>query len=88
MLCHSELVVQLNRREVEGQEVMVLVASEIGTLAGDLGAVSLLTTRLEEALVNKYADLIITSHQEDCLWRRRGCEGKALIKLPFVSSTA
>lgn len=28
-----------------------------------------------EALVDKYAEMIVTSHQEDCLWRKRGCEG-------------
>ena len=33
-------------------------------------------TCLEEALVDKYVELMVTSHQEDCLWRRRGCDGK------------
>lgn len=31
-LCHKELVVKLNRKEQDGKEVSVLVASEIGTL--------------------------------------------------------
>lgn len=30
MLCHKELVVKLNRKEVDGKEVAVLVPSEIG----------------------------------------------------------
>jgi hypothetical protein len=30
VLCHKELVVKLNRREVDGKEVAVLVSSEIG----------------------------------------------------------
>lgn len=57
-LCNKELVIKLNKKEVDGKEVSVLVPSEI-----------------EEALVNKYAELIVESHQEDCLWRKRGCDG-------------
>jgi len=30
---------------------------------------------LEDALVERYVELIITSHDEDCLWRKRGCDG-------------
>lgn len=30
----------------------------------------------EPALVDKYAELIITSHAENCLWRARGCDGR------------
>ncbi|KAM0380799.1 hypothetical protein ACHAPY_004994 [Fusarium culmorum] len=61
LLCHRELVVKLNRKDVDGEEVSVLVASEI-----------------EEALVDKYADLIVTSHQDECLWRKRGCDNSIL----------
>lgn len=31
VLCHKELVVKLNRKEVDGKEIPVLVSSEIGT---------------------------------------------------------
>jgi hypothetical protein len=31
---------------------------------------------IEEALVEKYAEMIVTSHAESCLWRQRGCDGK------------
>lgn len=58
-LCNKELVVKLNRKEVAGKEVAVLVASEI-----------------EDALVEKYVELMVTAHQDDCLWRKRGCDGK------------
>lgn len=58
VLCHKELVVKLNRKEVDGKEVAILVPSEV-----------------EDALVSKYAELIVASHQEDCLWRKRGCDG-------------
>lgn len=64
-LCNKELVVKLNRKEVDGREVSVLVASEI-----------------EEALVGKYVELIVTSHQDECLWRKRGCDD-SLIRLPL-----
>lgn len=58
VLCHKELVVKLNKKEVEGKEVRVLVSSEI-----------------EDALVDKYVELIASSHFDDCLWKQRGCEG-------------
>lgn len=61
-LCNKELVVKLNRKDVDGKEVPVLVASEI-----------------EDALVQKYVELIVESHAEDCLWRKRGCDGMLLI---------
>lgn len=64
-LCNKELVVKLNRKEVDGQEVAVLVPSEI-----------------EDALVQKYLELLVTSHQEDCLWRKRGCDD-SLLRLPL-----
>ncbi|CAN8098164.1 unnamed protein product [Discula destructiva] len=65
LLCNKELVVKLNKKEVDGKEVAVLIPSEI-----------------EDALVEKYVELIITSHDEDCLWRKRGCDD-ALLRLPL-----
>lgn len=32
---------------------------------------------IEEALVKRFIELIIDAHQEDCLWRKRGCDGKS-----------
>lgn len=64
-LCNKELVVKLNRKEVDGKEVAVLVPSEI-----------------EDALVQKYVELVVTSHQEECLWRKRGCDD-SLLRLPL-----
>ncbi|KAH8776453.1 C3HC zinc finger domain-containing protein [Diaporthe sp. PMI_573] len=69
-LCNKELVVKLNRKEVDGKEVPVLVPSEI-----------------EEALVARYVELIVTSHQEECLWRKRGCDD-SLLRLPLSSRHA
>lgn len=64
-LCNKELVVKLNRKEVDGKEITVLIPSEI-----------------EDALVQKYLELIVTSHADDCLWRKRGCDD-ALLRLPL-----
>jgi hypothetical protein len=57
-LCHKELVVKMNKKEVDGKETSVLVGSE-----------------LEQALAQKFAELIVEAHQDDCLWRKRGCDG-------------
>ncbi|KAF4976906.1 hypothetical protein FZEAL_6482 [Fusarium zealandicum] len=86
LLCHRELVVKLNRKVVDGKEIPVLVASEIGTFPS-------MTMRLqanratEEALVDKYADLIVNSHQEECLWRKRGCDD-SLLRLSLANASA
>ncbi|RKU49085.1 hypothetical protein DL546_004990 [Coniochaeta pulveracea] len=65
-LCNKELVVKLNKKEVDGKEVTVIAASEV-----------------TEALVQKYAELIVQSHSEDCLWRKRGCDD-SLLRLPLA----
>ncbi|PNY28977.1 mRNA export factor rsm1, partial [Tolypocladium capitatum] len=70
VLCHKELLVKLNRKEVDGGEVPVLVPSEI-----------------EGALVDKYCELVVASHQQDCLWRKRGCDD-TLLRLSFSNSAA
>ncbi|KFH46091.1 mRNA export factor-like protein [Hapsidospora chrysogenum ATCC 11550] len=69
VLCHKELVVKLNRKEVDGKEVSVLVPSEI-----------------ESSLVDKYVELIVSSHLDDCLWRKRGCD-ETLLRLSLASAT-
>jgi len=63
VLCGAELAVKVNRKEVDGKEVAVLIASEI-----------------EEAVIEKYASLIVDAHKADCLWRKKGCDGR----LPFL----
>ncbi|WQF83844.1 Putative Zinc finger, C3HC, nuclear-interacting partner of ALK/Rsm1-like protein [Colletotrichum destructivum] len=67
-LCNKELVVKLNKREVDGKEVPVLVASDV-----------------EEALVDKYSDLIVTAHTEECLWKRQGCDD-SLLRLSLTNA--
>lgn len=74
-LCNVEILVKLNRKEVEGTEQPVYVAERIGgskssSLEEDADSV------VEEALVDKYVELIVESHDEGCLWRKRGCDGE------------
>ncbi len=74
-LCNVEILVKLNKKEVDGKEEPVYVAANIGTQTSNhIRATA--NSQVEEALVNKYAELIVTSHNEDCLWRKRGCDGK------------
>ncbi|KID67339.1 Zinc finger, C3HC-like protein, partial [Metarhizium hybridum] len=46
----------------------------------------LVSSEIAEALVDKYSDLIVSSHQQDCLWRKRGCED-SLIRLSFSNAS-
>ena len=39
----------------------------------------LIASDIEEALVENYTELIISAHDEECLWRRRGCDGKVTV---------
>ncbi|KAI6247483.1 Nuclear-interacting partner of ALK [Erysiphe necator] len=55
--CDVEIVVKLNRKEIDGKEEPVYMAHVI-----------------EKALVEKYVQLIVTSHKKNCLWRKRGCD--------------
>lgn len=62
ILCGQELAVKLNRKEVDGKEISVLIASEIA-----------------QSVVEKYAGLIVASHAQDCLWRKKGCDGESAV---------
>ncbi|KAL7785897.1 C3HC zinc finger-like domain-containing protein [Trichoderma ceciliae] len=53
--------------------------------AEDNEADALTSTQVEAALVDKYADMIVSSHQSDCLWKRRGCDD-SLLRLSFMSA--
>jgi hypothetical protein len=35
-----------------------------------------LTVEADDKLVEKYAELVENGHAEDCLWRKRGCQGE------------
>jgi hypothetical protein len=74
-LCNVEILVKLNRKEVEGKEQPVYVAEKIGgSKSSSLGEDA--DSSVEDALVDKYVELIVSSHDEGCLWRNRGCDGE------------
>jgi hypothetical protein len=87
-LCNVEILVKLNKKDVEGKEVPVYVPGNIGMRfegSGDsLGDEA--DVAVEEALVDKYAELIVTSHDENCLWRKRGCDGECLLETLEICS--
>ncbi|KAF4637665.1 hypothetical protein G7Y89_g424 [Cudoniella acicularis] len=63
-LCNVEILVKLNKKEVDGKEEPVYIAQNI-----------------EDTLVDKYVGLIVTSHEKNCLWRKRGY---SIFKLPLT----
>jgi hypothetical protein len=67
-LCASELVVKINRKEVDGKEISVLIASEIA-----------------QSVVDIYSEMIVTSHAEDCLWRKKGCDGRRYTTIQLLN---
>lgn len=86
VLCHKELVVKLSKNEDESaKSSAALASSDIGKSLDTAFTVPSIYGRgktrtdplgLADALVEKYSDLVVSSHQQDCLWRKRGCEGR------------
>ncbi|KAK0384762.1 hypothetical protein NLU13_7240 [Sarocladium strictum] len=70
VLCSKELVLKLARTNKVPNE----------DEGGDDETVS-----STEALVDKYAELVVSSHQEDCLWRKRGCDD-SLLRLSLANA--
>ncbi|KAG6318421.1 hypothetical protein E4U22_005420 [Claviceps purpurea] len=71
VLCHKELVVKLSKNEDESAKPSAALAS----------------SEIADALAEKHSDLVISSHQQDCLWRKRGCED-SLLRLSFSNTQA
>jgi hypothetical protein len=44
-------------------------------------------SEVEDALVDKYVELIVSAHRDDCLWRKKGCDD-SLLRLPLADSNA
>ncbi|KAI0026164.1 C3HC zinc finger-like-domain-containing protein [Xylariomycetidae sp. FL0641] len=42
---------------------------------------------IEEALIKKFAELITEAHQEDCPWRKHGCDD-SLLRMPLANPEA
>jgi hypothetical protein len=60
--CEQRLAVRLRPKRKDANEQDIEMTED---LAFDI----------DEALVGKYKELIIDGHHEDCLWRKRGCQG-------------
>ncbi|KAI9886091.1 MAG: Protein fmp52, mitochondrial [Watsoniomyces obsoletus] len=62
-----------------GKEVYIKLGASEHHLGGDEGDIAdeeeqaRSAQESEDTLVERYADLIVTGHDEDCLWRKRGC---------------
>ncbi len=67
--CDKELVIALERSAVEKGDSGVEVDLEEDD-DDDWSA------KANEQLVERYADMIVTAHDEYCLWRIRGCDSK------------
>ncbi|KAK0766462.1 hypothetical protein N5P37_000187 [Trichoderma harzianum] len=63
------------------KELVVKLKKEVGESEED----ALTAAEVEAALVDKYAELIVSAHQSDCLWKRRGCDD-SLLRLSFMSA--
>lgn len=61
--CEQRVVVKLypRRRDAEGKDIEMSEDVE---------------EEVEEGLVERYRELVVQGHFEDCLWRRRGCGGE------------
>ncbi|KFY25702.1 hypothetical protein V493_04497 [Pseudogymnoascus sp. VKM F-4281 (FW-2241)] len=70
--CNVEIMVKLNKQEDENGKVIKFAGME---------------SDIEQALVDKYADLMITSHDVLCPWRKRGCDD-SIFRQPIYPITA
>lgn len=66
--CDKELVIKLERGE-EDSGVYTGIEDE-----DDWSAI------VTEQLADRYVDMIVTAHDEYCLWRKRGCDCKSVMK--------
>ncbi|OBT97767.1 hypothetical protein VE01_04968 [Pseudogymnoascus verrucosus] len=69
--CSVEIMVKLNKQEDENGKLIKFAGME---------------SDIEQALVDKYADLMITSHDVLCPWRKRGCDD-SIFKQPIYPIT-
>lgn len=65
--CDRELVIKLERGE-EDSGVYTGIEDEDDWNAS-----------VTEQLVERYVDMLVSGHDEYCLWRRRGCDGELVI---------
>lgn len=71
--CRERVHVDLNIDEAQFKTVRVGDETEENT-NDDLDDDFAMMTEVYASIVKKYQDMIITSHAENCLWRKRGCD--------------
>ncbi|CAK7270255.1 hypothetical protein SEPCBS119000_003996 [Sporothrix epigloea] len=76
-LCSKELVVQLGRSRSD-EASATRTADTLDVADADAAAAA------DAAVVDRYVDLITTGHDDDCLWRKKGCDD-SLLRLPLAS---
>lgn len=80
--CGKEVVITLesSREDKENVNQKTLEREEVDEDEDDW------REKAQAQLVEKYAEMIATAHDEGCLWRRRGCDGKPILLIPFDQS--
>ncbi|KAL1913282.1 hypothetical protein Sste5344_000830 [Sporothrix stenoceras] len=73
-LCSKELVVQLGRTK----------GGETGDKSSSKPESAEAAEAAEAAVLDKYVGLVVTAHEEDCLWRKKGCDD-SLLRLQLAS---
>ncbi|KAI0518074.1 C3HC zinc finger-like-domain-containing protein [Xylaria bambusicola] len=66
-LCNKELLVKINNTKIVDGKQVPMVVG----------------SDVEQGLAKRYSELIIEAHEEDCLWRRHGCDD-SLLRLPLA----
>ena len=69
--CGKEVVIMLENEEDDKKDLDEKPSSQDGEDVEDEWR-----EQAQAQLVEKYAEMITSAHDEGCLWRRRGCDGK------------
>ncbi|KAL2044724.1 hypothetical protein N7G274_002498 [Stereocaulon virgatum] len=77
--CAKEVVITLESSRIRNED-------EEERLSDDEAYEDEWREKAQEALVEKYVEMIVTSHDEGCLWRRRGCDD-TIQRLPLAHRT-
>ncbi|KAK6536567.1 hypothetical protein TWF281_000793 [Arthrobotrys megalospora] len=80
--CGGELVVKV---DFDGFEVTAEEVDEEDNEDDDEEGSQAKKEKLD-ALISKYEELIVDGHEDDCLWKKRGCD-KAIYRLPLQPAT-
>ncbi len=82
-LCSKELVVRLSGPPTNGADAGAKASNKDTSLPATV-PLPVPEGTAETALVKKYTDLIVSAHQDDCLWQKKGC-ADSLLRLPLAS---